>query len=117
MRNSVTLGTALALAACGSTEAPPLPITEAQSAALTPADPRLAELYERSCKACHTVTDAQAPLTGDRTQWDQRWTKGEDVLLANAIGGINGMPAGGQCFECSPADLKALISFMAGRAP
>lgn len=117
MRNSVILGMALVLAACGSAEVPPQPLTEAQSAALTPSDSRLAALYERTCKACHTVADAQAPLTGDRTQWDPRWAKGEDVLLASAIGGINGMPAGGQCFECSPADLNALIRFMAGRAP
>jgi len=25
------------------------------------------------------------------------------------------MPAGGQCFSCTPDDMKALIRFMAGR--
>jgi len=25
------------------------------------------------------------------------------------------MPAGGQCFSCTPADYEALIAFMAGR--
>jgi cytochrome c5 len=109
------VGLALGLAACGSGEPPPKPLTEAQSAALAPADPRLASLYAGSCKACHTLHDAKAPLTGDRTQWNPRWDKGEDTLLAHAISGFNGMPAGGQCFECSPADLKALIRFMAGR--
>ena len=105
---------AMALAACGDAEAPPRALTEAESAALSPADPRLATLYEGSCKACHTVKDAQAPLAGDRVAWDPRWAKGEDALLASAIGGIKGMPAGGQCFECTPDDLKALIRFMAG---
>lgn len=105
----------LTLAACGSGEAPPQPLTPQQSAALAPADARLATLYAGACKACHTVTDSLAPLTGDRTQWDPRWTKGEAALLASAIQGKGGMPAGGQCFECTPDDLKALIRFMAGR--
>lgn len=105
---------AMALAACGDTETPPTPLTEAESAALSPTDPRVAELYEGSCKDCHTVKDAQAPLTGDLAAWNPRWAKGEDALLASAMGGIKGMPAGGQCFECTPEDLKALIRFMAG---
>lgn len=103
------------LAACGQAEPPPTPLTEQQSAALAPRDPRLAQLYAGSCKACHTVKDSLAPLTGDHTLWDARWAQGEEVLLASAIQGKGGMPAGGQCFECSPEDLKALIRFMAGR--
>ncbi|WP_374529413.1 cytochrome c5 family protein [Novosphingobium sp.] len=102
----------IALAACGS---PPQPLTPEQSAALKPADARLAALYDGSCRACHTVADSGAPLTGDRTLWDPRWAKGEDVLLTNAQVGFAAMPAGGQCFTCSPDDLKALIRFMAGR--
>ena len=105
----------LALSACGQAEPPPQPLTEQQSAALSPRDPRLAQLYAGSCKACHTVKDSLAPLTGDRTLWDPRWARGEDALLASAIQGKGGMPAGGQCFECTPEDLKALIAFMAGR--
>lgn len=115
MKRGITPLLALAVAACGGTEPPPKPLTEAESAALAPANARLAALYDGSCKACHTVKDAQAPLTGDRTAWDPRWAKGEDALLASAIGGIRGMPAGGQCFECTPEDLKALVRFMAGR--
>ena len=103
------------LAACGQAEPPLKPLTEQQSAALAPKDPRLAQLYAGSCKACHTVRDSLAPLSGDRTLWDPRWAQGEEALLASAIQGKGGMPAGGQCFECSPDDLKALIRFMAGR--
>ena len=105
----------LALTACGSGEAPPRPLTAEQSAMLSPSDPRLAELYRDSCKACHTVKDSLAPLTGDRSLCDARWAQGEDVLLAAAIQGKKGMPAGGQCFSCTPDDMKALIRFMAGR--
>ncbi|MFO1254582.1 MAG: c-type cytochrome [Sphingomonadaceae bacterium] len=104
--------TALLLAAC---QPPAKPLTPAESARLSPRDQRLAQLYAGSCKACHTVADTRAPLTGDRTQWDPRWAKGEDVLLTNAQVGFGNMPANGQCFECSPDDLKALVRFMAGR--
>lgn len=110
------LSVALLLAACSGAKPPPGPLTPEQSAALAPRDPRLAQLYAGSCKTCHTVKDSQAPLAGDRTQWDPRWAKGEDALLASALQGKGRMPAGGQCFECTPDDLKALIAFMAGRA-
>ncbi len=115
-RHTIALGVLCALAAgCGDDGAAPRALSEAESAALVPADARLAELYENSCKACHTVRDSLAPLTGDRTQWDPRWARGEDALLGVAIAGKNGMPAGGQCFSCSPGDLRALTRFMAGR--
>lgn len=103
------------VAACSDGREPPRALSEAESAALAPADPHLAELYETSCKACHTVRDSLAPLTGDRTQWDARWAQGEETLLRVALAGKNGMPAGGQCFSCSPDDLRALTRFMAGR--
>jgi cytochrome c5 len=117
MKRGATPLLTLLLAACSGAGAPPKPLSEAESATLAPADARLASLYEGSCKACHTVKDAKAPLTGDRTVWDARWAKGEGTLLASAIGGMGNMPAGGQCFECSPEDLAALIRFMAGREP
>jgi cytochrome c5 len=113
MRSPAIIIACAALAACGQT--PPQPLTPAQSAALTPADARLAALYQGACKACHTVTDSKAPLTGDRTAWDPRWAKGEDALLASAVQGKGAMPAGGQCFACTAEDLRALIRFMAGR--
>ena len=111
-----TLATAALLALAGCNAAP-APLTEAQSAALTPATPRLAALYAGSCKSCHTVRASTAPLAGDHSAWDPRWAKGEDALLQSAIAGHGAMPAGGQCFACSPADLKALIAFMAARGP
>ena len=113
----VLLSAIILLAGCSGSEVPPTPLTAEQSAALSPKDARLASLYAGSCKSCHTVTAAQAPLTGDHTQWDPRWTKGADALLTSALQGKGKMPAGGQCFECSPADLTKLIAFMAGREP
>lgn len=114
MRGLLPLFAGLLLASCQS-EVPATPLTPQQSAALKPSNPRIAALYEQSCKSCHTVADTGAPLTGDRTLWDVRWAKGEPELLNNAIRGLNGMPAGGQCFSCSPDDYRTLIRFMAGR--
>lgn len=114
MRILPVLSGALLLAACQS-QPPAKPLTPEQSAALKPADARIAGIYEQSCKSCHTVRDTGAPLAGDRTQWDIRWAKGENALLKSTIGGLNGMPAGGQCFACTPDDYRALITFMAGR--
>ncbi|MCJ8157962.1 cytochrome c5 family protein [Sphingomonas sp. LaA6.9] len=113
MRLLILSGLAL-LAACQS-EPAPVPLTPEQSAALKPADARLAGLYEQSCKSCHTARDTGAPLTGDRTMWDPRWAKGMPALVRSAVGGLGGMPAGGQCFSCTPADHEALIRFMAAR--
>ncbi len=101
----------LALGACQSAS----PLTPAQSAARHPADARLATLYEQSCRACHTSADSGAPLSGDHTQWDARWAKGQAVLLQNAVAGYNRMPAGGQCATCTADDYAALIRFMADR--
>lgn len=109
----IVLGGLALLVACGPK--PPTPLTPEQSAALKPADLRLAALYDGSCKRCHTVGDSGAPLTGDRTMWDKRWAKGMPALMQSAVGGLGGMPAGGQCFSCSPADHEALIRFMAAR--
>jgi cytochrome c5 len=86
-----------------------------QAAAATPADPRIADLYRQSCRACHTVPGSGAPLTGDGIAWDQRWEKGPEALRSSTIRGLNGMPAGGQCFACTAQDYDALIRFMAGR--
>lgn len=115
MRRLAILVPALMLAACGAEQAPPRPLTQEQSAALRPADARLAELYDNSCRSCHTVKDSLAPLTGDRTLWDPRWTQGEAALLSAVLQGKQAMPAGGQCFTCTPDDYRALIRFMAGR--
>lgn len=100
----------LALGACGRKDAPPP--DAATIAALRPADPRLAEIYETACQACHTMPDSGAPLTGVATQWKPRLDKGMPVLLRNVVEGVNGMPAGGQCFACTTDDYEALIRFM-----
>lgn len=107
---------AAAVLACGPKPAALSPeAIAARAATVAPADRRLAELYRNACHACHGQTGAGAPLTLDAAAWAPRWAKGEAVLLQHTISGFNGMPAGGQCFACSPEDYRALIRFMAGK--
>lgn len=116
VRAAFVVGLALALSACGEQRAPEMPQQiAARAASAAPADPRLADLYASSCRACHSQVDTGAPLALDHAAWDQRWAKGEQMLLDHTISGFNGMPAGGQCFSCSADDHRALIRFMAGR--
>lgn len=108
---------ALLLSACGKgkdTVRSPEQIA-ARAQTMLPADARLAGLYAQSCKTCHGVSGSGAPLAGDHAAWEPRYSKGLDVLLGSAVNGINGMPAGGQCFSCTADDYLALIKFMADK--
>jgi len=104
-------GLAVLITACGP--APKPAPTPEQAALLRPADARLADLYETSCKACHTITESGAPMVHDHAAWAPRLKQGLPVLVDHSLQGFNAMPAGGQCATCTPADLEALIRFMA----
>lgn len=81
-----------------------------------PTDVRLANLYGRSCKACHAQPGSIAPLVGHRQAWAPRLSKGMDALTRSVREGFNGMPAGGLCLDCTDADIAQLIRFMSGEA-
>ncbi|HEX5360766.1 MAG TPA: c-type cytochrome [Fluviicoccus sp.] len=95
------------VSACGSKPAglEPVTLTEAQG-----------KLFENSCKNCHAQAGNPAPQLGDQVAWEPRVAKGLDVLVKNAITGINQMPAGGMCITCTPQDYEALIRHMAAPA-
>jgi len=101
----------MALTACGQDQPTPF---AADLAARHPADPRLDSLYQTSCKACHANPDSGAPPVGFAKAWAPRRAKGDAVLLAHVVEGVGGMPAGGQCFSCTPDDYRALIRFLSG---
>ena len=110
----LALFAAFALAACQPGPPPPSPAQlAARAAAMTPADPRLADLYVHACKACHAVPGSGAPLAGDHDAWAPRAAKGMAGLMQSVVTGYKGMPAGGQCFSCTGADYQALVRFMA----
>jgi len=72
-------------------------------------------VYAASCAGCHSIGVAGAPKKGDTAAWDKRLAKGFDKTLANAISGLNAMPAKGLCMDCSDDELTAAIKFMSGK--
>ncbi len=107
-----TLGAVLALLALAGCDKEDPAAIEARARTLKPAAPALAEIYQRSCRTCHTVRDSGAPLTGDATAWSKRLAQGMDTLTQHAVQGIRSMPPRGLCPDCTEADFRALIAFM-----
>ena len=70
------------------------------------------EIYAASCGGCHNSGVLGAPKIGDAAVWTDRLGKGLDQVIANAIGGINGMPAMGTCASCSEDDIAATVQYM-----
>jgi cytochrome c5 len=103
------------LCACSPSKQEPDTAAVQRAQAARPHDPQLAERYERSCMACHTVRSSGAPLTGFAPHWNARLSQGMDKLLMHAANGFNAMPARGQCNDCSMDDLRALTHFMSGK--
>lgn len=89
----------------------------ATSLTLKPQDASLNEIYQRTCKNCHTLIDTGAPLTGDQHAWAERLEKGKETLVNNVIDGFGGMPPFGLCMECGTDEFEALVDFMAQQTP
>lgn len=101
----------------GSPGTEPGPEDIAFAAEARPADPELAAIYERSCIACHSTPDAQAPLTGHAPSWASRLAqRGDNGLLTSALAGYGNMPAMGMCADCSAQQMQGLIAFMSGES-
>ncbi|MEZ6013015.1 MAG: c-type cytochrome [Hyphomonas sp.] len=121
MRIVWTVALFWAVCACSqsSTNAAPeaVPVPDAAHIALAethvPADPALAAIYDRSCRACHALEGLGAPLAGDSAAWAPRLSeRGMDGLLASVHSGRGSMPAMGYCADCTDLDFRALIEFM-----
>jgi cytochrome c5 len=76
----------------------------------------LGAIYQRSCKNCHETDATGAPLTGDKEHWNTILEQGMNIVLDHAMNGYQGMPAFGQCFDCSPEQIEALIIYMSNPA-
>lgn len=70
--------------------------------------------YMASCFACHSSGAAGAPKVGagNAAEWASRLEKGMETVVANAINGVNSMPAKGLCFTCTDEDLAAIVKYM-----
>ncbi|AZQ12986.1 MULTISPECIES: c-type cytochrome [Shewanella] len=69
-------------------------------------------IYNKACQVCHSMGVAGAPKAHDAAQWEPRLAKGVDALVASVKGGLNAMPPGGMCTDCTDEDYKNAIEFM-----
>ncbi|WP_372873343.1 cytochrome c5 family protein [Shewanella sp.] len=69
-------------------------------------------VYNKACQVCHSMGVAGAPKAHDAAQWEPRLAKGVDALVASVKGGLNAMPPGGMCTDCTDEDYKNAIEFM-----
>ncbi|GLS84856.1 c-type cytochrome [Paraferrimonas haliotis] len=70
-------------------------------------------IYAKACQVCHDMGVAGAPKKGDAAAWEPRLQKGMDNLVLSIKQGMNAMPPGGMCTDCSDDDYKAAIEYMA----
>ena len=103
---------ALLVTACGPSDGGHA-AKEATARKLQPADAALADIYNRSCRSCHTVAATGSPLTGDTSAWELRMAKGMNTLVDNVVNGFGGMPPFGLCMDCDADQFEDLILFMA----
>ena len=69
--------------------------------------------YEGYCSGCHAMGSGGAPKMGDAAAWDALTKKTSlTQIYANAIHGINGMPAKGTCNSCSEDEIKVTVDYM-----
>lgn len=81
------------------------------------ADQEIVSIYQRSCISCHLSGAAGAPKSHDTAAWAPKLEKGMPALVASINNGLNAMPPKGMCFDCSDAQYKELINYMAGPKP
>lgn len=70
------------------------------------------EVFNKACAVCHAAGVAGAPVAHDAAAWEPRLAKGIDTLVGSVTNGLNAMPPGGMCTDCTPDDYKAAITFM-----
>lgn len=73
-------------------------------------------VYKATCAACHDSGAAGAPKTGAAGDWTARLAKGYDKLVANAIKGINAMPAKGGNPDLDDVEVARAVVFMANKS-
>lgn len=102
----------MALVGCDSGPSQEQILSNAQT--LKPESAALNEIYQRTCRNCHTIDSTGAPLTGDKQRWAELLEdSNHDGLVENVINGKGGMPPFGLCMECGTEEFSQLIQFMA----
>lgn len=74
------------------------------------------QVVTQVCALCHSTGMMSSPKLGSADDWAPRIEKGVDVLYANAINGLNMMPARGGRPDLSDDDVKAAVDHMLANA-
>lgn len=101
----------------------PMVVAATETAAMEPAapaedvssDPGKAT-YGKICFSCHDMAIAGAPKFADKAAWESRLEKGTEMMVMNAINGIQGeagiMPARGGLPNLSDDEVRASVMYM-----
>ena len=91
-------------------------LAEAQAAAAVEAAVEVVvdgeSVYTGLCMACHQAGVAGAPITGSDQMTARLDEKGLDMLVTNAINGLNTMPARGGNPNLTDEQIRAAVEFM-----
>jgi len=70
------------------------------------------KISNAACLRCHGAGLMKSPKIGKTKDWSPRLKKGKTTLYANAINGVNKMPARGGKKSLSDEDVKAAVDYM-----
>lgn len=99
----------------GDTGAAALAEAEAALAANAPVEEVVVDgptVYNGLCKTCHDAGVAGAPITGSDQMAVRLAEKGLDMLVSNAINGLNAMPPRGGNPALTDEQIRVAVEFM-----
>jgi cytochrome c5 len=70
------------------------------------------QIYDRYCASCHNNGYKEAPILGNKADWQPLLAKNVDTLIHNTLQGVGNMPPKGGCKRCSNADVIAAVKYM-----
>jgi cytochrome c5 len=75
------------------------------------------QVYVIYCSFCHDDGEDGAPVVHVDSQWQARKDNGFYSMLEAVKNGTQGMPAMGQCGDCSDHELRMAIDYMSNPEP
>lgn len=100
----------------GEAGAEALAQAQAAAAAAAPAPEEVVvdgpSVYDGLCKTCHDTGVAEAPIKGSEQMAARLDEKGLDMLVQNAINGLNAMPPRGGNPSLTDEQIRAAVEFM-----
>ena len=108
---SANIGEPMVVANAGGDSGTAMATAEAKPVSSDPGE----ATYGKICFSCHDAGIAFAPKLGDKDAWEPRMQKGTEMLVSNAINGIQGegiMPARGGLPNLSDDEVRAAVMYM-----